>query len=212
MRVPLLDLGNVVVQVDFSPFTQWLAEKDGDEEKAKRLLGSSLFFDFEFGNISKDEFFHRVSKMFQLNVNQAEFESKFCAIFPGIVPGMEAVISELAEKSPIYCLSNTNEVHLEYCRERFPILAKFTKIFASHQIHRRKPYPGIYRDVAKDLAIDPRILVFFDDIQANVHGAHRAGLEAYLFENEEHIRTILLKENNKVADNGAGGESDENAE
>lgn len=66
-KTPLLDLGNVVVKVDFKPFLSWLAERSGsgDPERHRGLLSSSLFYDFEFGNIGRDEFAKRVGRLYK---------------------------------------------------------------------------------------------------------------------------------------------------
>jgi putative hydrolase of the HAD superfamily len=192
-RTPLLDLGNVVVQVDFQPFLRWLAEKAGHSgtEQVSALLRSSLFYDLEFGHISRAEFVRRVGGLYGAKLPAAELEERFCAIFPGLVEGIEPLMEELAAEGPLYCLTNTNEIHLSYIRENFPVMKKFTRVFASHEMGRRKPYPGIYRDVARELNLDPRSLVFFDDVHANVKGALRAGLEAHVFEGVEGMRARL---------------------
>lgn len=204
-KTPLLDLGNVVVKVDFSPFLSWLAEKSGSGDPAghRVLLSSSLFYDFEFGNIGRAEFARRVGRMCGAELGSAELEERFCAIFPGLVEGMGEALAELAASGPVHCLSNTNEIHLEFCRKKFPELAHFTRIFASHELRKRKPYPGIYRDVARELGLPPGEIVFFDDVQSNVQGAVRAGLEAHLFDGVEGLRA-RLKDSGKRDDNTTG--------
>lgn len=202
-RIPLLDLGNVVVKVDFAPFLAWLTEKSEarDPEKTKSLLSSSLFYDFEFGHLTPEAFAKRLASHFRAEIDPNELEQRFCDIFPGLVEGMEPLIGELAQQGPIYCLTNTNQLHLNHIRRRFPVMAHFTKVFASHEIRKRKPYPGIYRDVADDLAVAPEALVFFDDVHANVQGALRAGLEAYLFSGADQLRNVMLSTSSQPATN-----------
>lgn len=182
-RIPLLDLGNVVVKVDFHPFLTWLAARSEEKDfaKASRVLTSSLFYDFEFGALSPAAFTARLGNLYRAEFREDELTEQFCAIFPGLVEGMEALVAEMAAAGPLYCLTNTNELHLSFIRRHFPVMEKFTKVFASHELHKRKPYPGIYLDVANALDVAPADLVFFDDVPANVQGAARAGLEAHLF-------------------------------
>jgi len=183
-RIPLFDLGNVVIQVNFTPFLTWLAERSESKslEKAGAVLRSSLFYDYEFGSISRVQFTHRLIALYRADFTQAELERHFCDIFPGPVEGIEALLQELVASGPVYALSNTNEMHLKFLLRRFPeIMGKFTRIFASHELGARKPYPGIYRNVSDALQVAPASLIFFDDLPANVEGASRAGLEAYLF-------------------------------
>ncbi len=184
MKRTLLDLGNVVVRVDFQPFFSWVSQtgKFPNPEDYQFFLRSSLFYDFEFGQIPRDDFYRRSKDLLGFSAGRDEFEEKFCAIFPGLVPGIESVFEE---SGPVFCLTNTNEIHLEYIQKNFPILERFQTIFSSFDLQKRKPYPGIYREVAKRLECDPRDILFFDDVEANVVGAKRAGLEAQLFQGVE---------------------------
>ncbi len=193
MRIPLLDLGNVVVKVDFQPFLAWLTERSAakDFARSRRLLSSSLFYDFEFGHLSPEGFARRLADHFRADFSLAELSAQFCGIFPGLVEGMEEVMGELAAAGPVYCLSNTNEIHLEYIRRHYPVMAKFSKVFASHEMRQRKPYPAIYQSVARELNVKPSALLFFDDVSANVEGARRAGLEAHLFTEAGQVRERL---------------------
>lgn len=182
----------MILKVDFHSFLQWIQEKSGAEfDHIKCLLGSSLFFDFEFGNLSRKEFHTRVNAHYRMHSSEDEFFEKFCAIFPGEVPGMFSLLGELQEKTNVFCLSNTNEVHLEHCLKTFPELQVFSHIYASHEMKKRKPYPGIYRDVARSLDLNPRALVFFDDLESNVEGARRAGLKAEIFNDSSQVREVL---------------------
>lgn len=190
--IPLLDLGNVIIKVDFSPFCEWVKENSPitDLEKIASFHKSSLYFDYEFGNISTEEFIARMGNMYDTKFNEAEFQKRFCSIFPSVIEGASTLLEELEERG-VYCLSNTNAMHFDHLMEALPEMKKFRKVFASHQIGKRKPYPGTYREVAKALELAPQNLVFFDDVAANVEGARRAGLEAHLFESCEQVRSLL---------------------
>ena len=192
MKTPLLDLGNVILRVDFEGFFLWLSKRSKliSADEIKKFLTSSLWAEYEFGTISKQDFIERARKLFQADFTDAEFEEQYCNIFPGIVPGMDLVLSEMAEAGPVYCLSNTNEMHQKKFMRDFVLLEKVTKIFASHEIHKRKPYPGVYQDVVNEIGIKPKDVIFFDDLQKNIDGAKKAGLEAHLFQSAESTRMI----------------------
>jgi glucose-1-phosphatase len=177
----LLDLGNVVVKVDFQPFFDWLSSKGkfSQAHEYEFFVKSSLFYDFEFGQIAKKDFFHRSSQLLGLSVTATEFEEKFCDIFPGLVEGIEDFFS--SHDGPLYCLSNTNEIHLDFLRSKYPIISHFSSLFTSYELQKRKPYPGIYREVASRLETPPESILFFDDVAANIEGAKKAGLSAHLF-------------------------------
>ncbi len=196
-KIPLFDLGNVVVKVNFHPFLSWLEGKASAERKDRvsALTRSSLWYDFEFGSISRQEFARRLAALYGASFGQAELEERFCSIFPGPVEGMQELLREFQSQGPVYALSNTNEVHLEWLgREHPELMGAFTRVFASHEIGARKPYPGIYRGVARELGVHPSGLVFFDDLEANVQGARRAGLEAHIFSETGATRDLVQKE------------------
>lgn len=195
-KTPLLDLGNVILKVDFAPFLDWLTERAGpaNHDRARAFLSSSLFFDFEFGSIDRKEFARRLSVLYDTEITVPEVEKRFCDIFPGPVEGMDQLMEELLAAGPVYALSNTNEIHLDWLHLHYPVVKCFTKLYASHEIHMRKPYPGIYRAVAEDAGLHAGDMVFFDDNHANVRGALRAGMPAHVFESADHIRTVLQSE------------------
>jgi putative hydrolase of the HAD superfamily len=194
--IPLFDLGNVVVKVDFAPFVTWLAGHSPDRDPARALafLRGSVFTDLEAGNVSPAEFARRARELFGAGFSQAELEEKFCDIFPGDVPGMPELLEELAAEGPVYALSNTNEIHLARLRARHAhLLRPFKEVFVSHELRFRKPHPEIYREAAARIGAPPERIVFFDDLRENVEGALRAGLRAHLFEEAGQVRKRLLE-------------------
>lgn len=193
--IPLFDLGNVVLKLDFSGFESWVSERATvtyPEGVMGRLGPSSLWHDFEFGNIDSLEFTRRVGAIFGTNFDAHEFQHKFCSIFPGTVPGISDLLSELSGR--VYCLTNTNKMHYDFITHRFQEMKHFAKVFASHEMRMRKPWPGTYQAVADWMGVSPREVIFFDDVGANVEGARKAGMRAFLFEGTEAAKRILEEE------------------
>ena len=195
MKIPLLDLGNVILKVDFNPFLKWISENSEtkDLEKIYSFHQSSLYYDFEFGNIGTKEFIERMRKMLNGKFSEEEFCAHFCNIMPSLMDGMGATLEKLRKSGNLYCLSNTNELHYNHFMEKYKNeLSLFTNIYASHKLRKRKPYPGIYREVARQISTEPQNIIFFDDVEANVTGAQRAGLEAYLFKDASQVESLCL--------------------
>ncbi len=202
--IPLFDLGNVVVKVDFSPFFSWLTERSEfhDLEKARGVVHSSLWSDFEFGDLSREQFAARLKATYRAEFTQNELEESFCAIFPSAVEGMVELLGELASRGPVYCLSNTNVIHLSWLKAHRPeVLRYFTRVFTSFELRQRKPFPAIYNSVAEELRVNPAEIVFFDDLGANVEGALSAGLDAHLFSDTGQVRQILKEL--RITDDGS---------
>jgi HAD superfamily hydrolase (TIGR01509 family) len=195
-KLPLLDLGNVVIKVDWTPFFNFLhSHAQPNHIKSDfghNLTHSSLFYEFEFGNIGPKEFCDRVGALCGNTFNEADFFESFCAILPDWMPGMQQTLQQLSQWGSVYALSNTNEVHLSYLKKQFPDLTNiFTTIYASHELKMRKPYPGTYKEVTKRLACNPNKIIFFDDLSANVQGAISAGLKAHVFVDANQVLELL---------------------
>lgn len=193
-KVPLFDLGNVVIRFSWEPFLSWLRERTRGEGRPAPLevTTGQLHHVFESGGVGREEFARCVAKLYGAEFTQAEFEAAWCSIFLGPVAGMEELLRELRREGPVYALSNTNEVHLGFLVKQYPSLfAPFTRIFASHEMFDRKPAASIYRSLASALNLEPASLVFFDDVEANVAGARAAGLDAHLFRDTGEARLLL---------------------
>lgn len=191
---PLFDLGNVLVRVDFRPFFQWLKSKakSFDPELGPNFLKSSIYSEFEKGALTRKQFTDAVAGFIGQPLAENELTQAYCQIFPDLVPGMAKLIGEFRAAGPVYGLSNTNEMHLEYLRLRWPKeMGLFSKLFVSHEMGLRKPDPEIYRRVAREIGRSLDSLVFFDDLATNIEGAKEIGLEAYLFVGPQTVRAAL---------------------
>jgi HAD superfamily hydrolase (TIGR01509 family) len=190
--VPLFDLGNVLLKLDFSRFLEFLVRNSEvkDVAELKKYMSSSLLADYESGGVSTKGFIERTRLLVRGSFSDAEFEERFADIFDGTIPGMEMVIEELLTAGPVYCLSNTTAIHQARYQRDFPFLKKVTRIYASHEIRARKPYPGTYRDVVAEIGTHPKNVLFFDDLPENIVGAKAAGLQAHVFESAEQVRGI----------------------
>jgi putative hydrolase of the HAD superfamily len=63
--------------------------------------------------------------------------------------------------------------------------------YLSHEIGQAKPSPDSFHHMAALASITPARSIFFDDLIENVEGAREAGFQAYVFESEEQLATLL---------------------
>ena len=73
----------------------------------------------------------------------------------------------------------------------FRSFSHFREVITSCEIGRRKPEPEAFERLAARIGAPASQLVFFDDLEENVEGALRAGLQAYHVRNAEEIRARL---------------------
>ncbi len=105
----------------------------------------------------------------------------------GPFPGWDALLDRLATANvKTACLSNTNARHWELMQEpgstNFVPLARLTYRFASHQVRAHKPEPAIYEHVERATNVDPKAILFFDDLAANVAAARERDWSAEIID------------------------------
>ncbi|MBI2285847.1 HAD-IA family hydrolase [Candidatus Saccharibacteria bacterium] len=75
----------------------------------------------------------------------------------------------------------------------------FEPVILSYQVKVRKPSAKVYQIAIKKLGVDPKEVLFIDNLEENTLAAQRAGMKVVLVENTDQVvadvRKILLKEN-----------------
>ena len=80
-------------------------------------------------------------------------------------------------------LSNTNELHWEYCCQNWfnangnKLEDFFDKIFLSQEFHLQKPDPEIFKTAIRELGASPAETIFLDDSPVNTAAAAACGLQ-----------------------------------
>ena len=78
--------------------------------------------------------------------------------------------------------------------EKFLGLAGFFEpAFLSHEMGSRKPEPGIFDNVIKDLKVSAQTIIFFDDVAANIDAARAAGMIAHHIEYPQMLASALQR-------------------
>jgi putative hydrolase of the HAD superfamily len=72
-----------------------------------------------------------------------------------------------------------------------PMAQCFERMFVSAEMLSLKPDPGIYLEVARELAVEPEQLVFVDNKLGNVEGARALGIVAHHFTGVDGLRAFL---------------------
>jgi len=95
----------------------------------------------------------------------------------------ESMLEGLAARYRLLLLSNTNPIHFEGIRERYPVLRHFHDTILSYEVRAMKPRPEIYRAAIERAGCLPEECFYTDDIPAYVAGARAMGMDAVQFEN-----------------------------
>jgi putative hydrolase of the HAD superfamily len=109
-----------------------------------------------------------------------------------IDPAMLACIEALAAQHRVMIFSNTNAVHWEQVVSASGGRLGVFERYLSDELGLRKPDRAAFEKVAADAGLPPSSLLFFDDVEANVHGARAAGWQAEVFTNQTSLTRQLV--------------------
>lgn len=91
-------------------------------------------------------------------------------------------------------LSNMGEDTLRAMRTDFAWLDQFSPRIWSCELGIVKPELAIYREVLRQLNLEPSTVLFIDNIQENIAGAVTAGMRAVLFQDVEQLAGELERQ------------------
>lgn len=185
IRSFVFDIGNVLIPFDFSrairriapqcgvPFTEYTPE-------AKRLTER-----YESGQISRAEFLREMFALFDYRGTEADFVAAWEDIFDEN-HAMTRLVARLRARYPLYLLSNTSDIHVNYFEAKFPVFAHFCGAVYSHLVRCIKPHREIFEKAIEQFGVKPEETVYIDDLPANVEGARAAGFHAICYDHTRH--------------------------
>ena len=179
----ILDFGGVILDLDFSK-----------SHEAFKSLGintiteelRNVFLELEQGKIEPEVLYSTFRKVAKKDITKSEINNAWCALLRDLPQNRVDFLSLLGKKTPLYLLSNTNKLHIDYLRNREGDKFKqfesaFIKVFYSHEMDSRKPGSEIFEKVIKDLSIKPEETLFVDDMEENILTAKKLGFKTWLF-------------------------------
>ena len=183
IRAVLFDLGNVIIPVDFRRCHEALARVCAHPpEQVPRIVGrSGIARKYEQGEITTDEFISQTSSLLGLDVSPQEFWELWSLIFLPDTLLPESLLEGLRRAHRLLLLSNTNPIHFQMARERYPLLRQFHEFVLSYEVGKLKPEPEIYQEAIARAGCRPEECFFTDDLAANVEAARQQGMDAVQF-------------------------------
>lgn len=193
IRAVIFDLGGVIVPLDF-PRAYAAIEalcSYPASEIPKRIRSSGLVERYETGRLNSRSFVRQLSALLDLNITYDRFCELWSTLFlpDPLIP--ESLFADLSTRYPLVLLSNTNEIHFENIRVRFPHIRHFRHLVLSYQIGAAKPSPQIYKEAVARAGCLAEECFFADDVPAFVEGAKQFGIDAVRFLNFEQLKREL---------------------
>ncbi|NOY97438.1 MAG: HAD family phosphatase [Chlorobi bacterium] len=203
----IFDLGRVILNLDLdasvNKFRKLGLKNDIINEKLS--FSDKVFYEFQTGAVSSDEFRARLRKLLNNKVaTDSQIDDAWMAMIADIPFSRIKVIQELRKQFKVYLFSNTNEIHVKKLHDEFraghkmDFYSVFDKIYYSHEIHDAKPAVSSYLKVIADSGVTPGETLFVDDLMENIEGAEKAGLKGFWLPPGMDITEVFADYNNEV--------------
>jgi putative hydrolase of the HAD superfamily len=183
IEVIFYDLGNVILPFNPYPIAEKLSHFSQKKEFQNPQRVFSHLFDFqngeingyEVGKVSSVEFFKSLKESLTLSISFEAFLPIWNEIF---VENQEVSKMILSQKKrwKLGLISNTNPLHFDYALSKFPILRTFDRWILSHEVGFKKPAVEIFQRAIEWASVEPKKILFIDDMEGHVEVAVSLGM------------------------------------
>lgn len=181
MKLVIFDMGNVFIDFDWQLVcAEFSRLAKVPEEEFKVVNRHAIYFDYERGRISTEQFVRQLNSLLNSKFTVGEFADCWNISFAED-PEMATLLESISQKVPLYLLSNTNESHFDFIEDNYRISRHFQELILSHEVGCAKPEPEIYHEILKRSGLQPYECLFIDDLAPNIEAAKAVGINTIHF-------------------------------
>lgn len=189
----VFDLGGVIINLNVprcvANFKKLMTEEnvrnvlgiddDGEGVVAVSAATKQLMHDYEYGNISTDEFLNTLQAYCFEGTTVEQIRAAWLSMLDTLPQERLDYIDSLRKKGySTILLSNSNELHWDPIWEQYNLGSYFDAVFASHHLHMAKPNQEIFDHVVREAKVDCPHTIYVDDLEKNRKAGERfAGWE-----------------------------------
>ncbi len=189
----VFDLGGVIINLNVprcvANFKKLMTEEnvrnvlgiddDGEGVVAVSAATKQLMHDYEYGNISTDEFLNTLQAYCFEGTTEEQIRAAWLSMLDTLPQERLDYIASLRKKGySTILLSNSNELHWDPIWEQYNLGSYFDAVFASHHLHMAKPNQEIFDHVVREAKVDCPHTIYVDDLEKNRKAGERfAGWE-----------------------------------
>ncbi len=184
IRALLFDLGKVLLHFNFEPAFRRLsrASEFSPKEIEDYFVSSGLEVFFDGGKISSLQFYEQVKKALSHRLDYASFKRVWNEIFTPNKPVIR-LVERLADRYRLVLISNTNAMHFDHIRSRYPVIRRFDRLILSYKEKMRKPDERIYRKAMRLCEASPEEIFYIDDRADLTEAADDLGFHTFTYRN-----------------------------
>lgn len=194
IRNIVFDLGGVLVGLDgqrsIAAFDALGCEAVSEYIRDHRT--EDLFYRIELGLISTQEFCEEIRQMTHTTAPDSEMIQAWNVLISEVTAARRQRLWSLRQSGyRLFLLSNTNDMHWQYCRGMFgappgeendggmSAEMPFERVFLSYEMHLAKPDAEIFREVLQQADLRVEETLFIDDNEENIRAAKALGMATY---------------------------------
>ena len=178
----VFDLGGVIIDLNVprcvANFKRLMGEENvrnvlGIDDEGEGVVAVSaatlqLMHDYEYGNISTEEFVASLLAHCYEGVTAEQVREAWLSMLADLPQEKLDYIARLRQRGyKTVLLSNSNEMHWEPIWEQYHLGDYFDYVFASQKLHMAKPNKEIFDYVVREAAIDSAHTIYVDDLDKN---------------------------------------------
>ena len=178
----VFDLGGVIINLNVprcvANFKRLMSEEyirtvlgiddEGEGVVAVSAATKQLMHDYEYGNITTDEFLHTLQEYCYPGTTIDQIREAWLSMLDELPQERLYYIKTLRDKGyRTILLSNSNELHWEPIWVQYNLGSYFDAVFASQQLHMAKPNREIFEHVVREAKVDCAHTIYVDDLEKN---------------------------------------------
>ena len=181
IKTIIFDFGDVFLNLD-KPATLRELEKHNITNFSESL--SKVNQRYEKGLLNSEEFIRTLKGEYS-HLSDSDITDSWNAILVDFPEYRLEFLKKLAaeRKYKLILLSNTNDIHIDWCKENIPFFEEFRNCFdafyLSQEINQRKPDPSIFKFVLEQHQLIPEEVLFIDDTKENTEAAAKLGIHVW---------------------------------
>jgi putative hydrolase of the HAD superfamily len=198
----LFDIGNVLLELHFERASRRLFPDPPDDLPQRIGRVEELMIEFETGRIDTGSFVGRAAAAIGLKGREEDFAAAWTDVFEPNRPMWDCVARLAAGGHRLILFSNTNDLHMDYALERYPVFRHFPEAVFSQRVGSMKPEPPIYQHAIGHHGLNPGDTLYIDDKLENIEAGRRFGLDCWHYDLRDHAPFTRWL-NKRLASNGS---------
>ena len=143
-------------------------DDEGEGVVAVSAATRQLMHDYEYGNISTDDFLKTVQSYCHPGTTVEDVRNAWMSMLADLPQEKLDFIGTLRDSGyKTFLLSNSNQMHWDPIFEQYHLERYFDGIYASHHLHMAKPNRDIFDFIEKNAHIDSAHTIYVDDLEKN---------------------------------------------